>query len=83
MSLYSEDRAAYVMEVGDYVVRVGNSSRNTSVEAVQAALSSAIDGLVANIVTDTPVNPSTPDNTVSPNELVSSSVSNGAVKNWR
>ena len=34
MSSYSEDLAAYVMENGDYVVRVGNSSRNTSVEAV-------------------------------------------------
>ncbi|WP_288589665.1 glycoside hydrolase family 3 C-terminal domain-containing protein [uncultured Thomasclavelia sp.] len=34
MSSYSQDLAAYVMENGDYVVRVGNSSRNTSVEAV-------------------------------------------------
>ena len=34
MSSYSEDLAAYVMENGDYIVRVGNSSRNTSVEAV-------------------------------------------------
>lgn len=50
------------------------------VEAAKAALSSAIDGLVANTATDTPVNPSTPDNTVSPNESVSSSVSNGVVK---
>ena len=50
------------------------------VEAAKAALSSAIDGLVANTATDTPVNPSTPDNTVSPNESVSSSVSNSVVK---
>ena len=34
MSSYSEDLAAYVMENGDYVVRVFNSSRNTSVESV-------------------------------------------------
>lgn len=34
MSSYSEDMASYVMEAGDYIVRVGNSSRNTSVEAV-------------------------------------------------
>ena len=34
MSSYSEDLAAYIMESGDYVVRVGNSSRNTSVAAV-------------------------------------------------
>ena len=34
MSSYSEDYASYIMEDGDYVVRVGNSSRNTSVAAV-------------------------------------------------
>ncbi len=34
MSAYSEDLAAYVMEDGDYLVRVGSSSRDTSVEAV-------------------------------------------------
>ena len=34
MSSYSMDQAAYIMEAGDYVVRVGNSSRNTAVAAV-------------------------------------------------
>lgn len=34
MSSYSEDRAAYIMEAGDYIIRVGNSSRNTNPEAV-------------------------------------------------
>ena len=34
MSSYYEDYASYIMEDGDYVVRVGNSSRNTSVAAV-------------------------------------------------
>lgn len=34
MSSYDENKAAYVMEPGDYVIRVGNSSRNTSAEAV-------------------------------------------------
>ena len=34
MSSYSEDDAAYIMEKGNYVVRVGNSSRNTHVGAV-------------------------------------------------
>jgi beta-glucosidase len=29
MSSYSMDRAAYIMEAGDYIIRVGNSSRNT------------------------------------------------------
>lgn len=34
MSSYSEEKAAYIMEAGDYVVRVGNSSRNTKAAAV-------------------------------------------------
>ena len=34
MSSYSEELAAYVMEAGEYVIRVGNSSRNTHVAAV-------------------------------------------------
>lgn len=34
MSSYSEEQAAYIMEAGDYVVRVGNSSRNTTAAAV-------------------------------------------------
>ena len=34
MSSYSEEMAAYVMEAGDYIIRVGNSSRNTHVAAV-------------------------------------------------
>ena len=34
MSSYSEDQAAYIMEAGDYVIRVGNSSRNTTPAAV-------------------------------------------------
>ena len=34
MSSYSMDQAAYILEAGDYIVRVGNSSRNTAVAAV-------------------------------------------------
>ena len=34
MSSYSEDLAAYLMEDGEYVIRVGNSSRNTQVAGV-------------------------------------------------
>ncbi len=34
MSSYSEAKAAYIMEDGDYLVRVGNSSRNTKVAGV-------------------------------------------------
>ena len=31
MGSYDTDKAAYVMEDGDYIIRVGNSSRNTHV----------------------------------------------------
>ena len=34
MSSYSEDLEAYVMEAGDYIIRIGNSSRNTHAAAV-------------------------------------------------
>lgn len=34
LSSYSEEKAAYIMEDGDYIIRVGNSSRNTKVAAV-------------------------------------------------
>ena len=34
MSSYSMAKAAYILEKGDYVIRVGNSSRNTAVGAV-------------------------------------------------
>ncbi len=34
MSSYDMDKAAYVLEKGDYIIRVGNSSRNTAVGAV-------------------------------------------------
>ncbi|WP_392667974.1 glycoside hydrolase family 3 N-terminal domain-containing protein [Streptomyces sp. LN785] len=33
LAAYDESRAAYVLDAGDYVVRVGNSSRNTHVAA--------------------------------------------------
>ena len=33
MGSYDTDKAAYVMEDGDYIIRVGNSSRNTHVAA--------------------------------------------------
>ena len=34
MSSYSEARAAYIMEAGDYIIRAGNSSRNTKVAGI-------------------------------------------------
>jgi len=36
MSSYSEEDAAYIMEKGNYVIRVGDSSRNTHVGAILA-----------------------------------------------
>ena len=33
MAYYNEDQAAYILDKGKYYVRVGDSSRNTSVEA--------------------------------------------------
>lgn len=34
LASYSENQAAWVLEAGDYIIRVGNSSRNTKAEAV-------------------------------------------------
>jgi len=34
MASYSEEKAAWIMEAGEYFIRVGNSSRNTKVEGV-------------------------------------------------
>lgn len=34
MASYSEEGAAWILEKGDYILRVGNSSRNTEAEAV-------------------------------------------------
>lgn len=34
MASYSEKNAAYVLQGGDYIIRIGNSSRNTSAAAV-------------------------------------------------
>ena len=48
MSSYSEDKAAYIMEAGDYLVRVGNSSRNTHVEAVATLDNSCVTEQLSN-----------------------------------
>lgn len=34
LASYSEKKAAWILEPGDYLIRVGNSSRNTSIEAI-------------------------------------------------
>ena len=41
MSSYSENKEAYILEAGDYTIRVGNSSRNT-VEAAKITLNSDV-----------------------------------------
>ncbi len=51
MSSYSEDKAAYILEAGDYTVRVGNSSRNTVPAAVITLDAEAITEQLQNKVT--------------------------------
>lgn len=48
MSSYSEEKAAYIMEAGDYVVRVGNSSRNTKAAAVISLDETAVTEQLSN-----------------------------------
>ena len=48
MSSYSEEKAAYVMEAGEYVIRVGNSSRDTGTAAVIELDRSVITQQLAN-----------------------------------
>lgn len=48
MSAYSEEKAAYIMEDGEYVVRVGNSSRDTHVAAVLTLEEEALTEQLAN-----------------------------------
>ena len=51
MSSYSEEKAAYIMEAGDYVVRVGNSSRNTKAAAVISLDETAVTEQLSNQLT--------------------------------
>ncbi len=51
MSSYDEAKAAYVMEDGDYVIRVGNSSRNTKVAAVLSLDADTITEQLSNQLT--------------------------------
>ena len=54
MSSYSEDKAAYIMEDGNYVIRVGNSSRNTKAAAVLTLAKDVITEQLSNqLVVDT------------------------------
>ncbi len=48
MASYSEKNAAYVMGAGDYVIRIGNSSRNTTPAAVISLAASVITEQLTN-----------------------------------
>lgn len=48
MASYSEKNAAYVLQKGDYIIRVGNSSRNTSIAAVISMDNSAVTKQLTN-----------------------------------
>lgn len=52
MASYSEAKAAYVMDAGDYLIRVGDSSRDTSVQAKVRLGSALVTEKVNNELTD-------------------------------
>lgn len=52
MSSYDEDLEAYIMEDGDYIIRVGNSSRSTNVAAVLTLDSDLVTEYLSNQITD-------------------------------
>ena len=48
MSSYDEEKAAYVMEKGDYILRIGNSSWNTKPAARLTLVDSVVTEQLAN-----------------------------------
>jgi len=52
MASYSEGKASWVMEAGEYYIRVGNSSRNTRVEAVISLKQEAVTTVLKNMFKD-------------------------------
>ena len=50
MNYYNEDEAAYMMDQGDYLIRVGNSSRNTHVVAKLNLSDDVITEQVSNVL---------------------------------
>lgn len=50
LASFDEERAAYVMEAGDYLVRVGKNSRDTEVEAVLRLSGEVVTQQVSNLV---------------------------------
>ena len=56
MSSYSMDKAAYILEKGDYIIRIGNSSRNTAVGGVLTLAEDKITEQLSNqMVQDEPM----------------------------
>jgi beta-glucosidase len=53
MASYSEATASWVLEAGDYLIRVGNSSRNTKVAAVIVVDQEVVTEKLANLFKDT------------------------------
>lgn len=48
MASYDEERACWVLEKGDYVIRVGNSSRNTQIAAILSLDGEAVTEKLSN-----------------------------------
>ena len=52
MTSYSEKKAAWMMEKGEYIIRLGNSSRNTKIEAILSLSDDVIIEQVKNLFGD-------------------------------
>ena len=61
MGSYDTDKAAYVMEDGDYIIRVGNSSRNTHVAGKISVAEDTITEQYSNLMVPVTENPNVKD----------------------
>ena len=61
MGSYDTDKAAYVMEDGDYIIRVGNSSRNTHVAGKISVAEDTITEQYSNLMVPVKDNPNVAD----------------------
>ena len=61
MGSYDTDQAAYIMEDGDYIIRVGNSSRNTHVAAKLNVSQDIITEQYSNLMVPVTENPNLAD----------------------
>ena len=61
MGSYDTDKAAYVMEDGDYIIRVGNSSRNTHVAGKINVAEDTITEQYSNLMVPVTENPNVAD----------------------